>query len=347
MNTLARNTIVLIGVATLLGCRGNDDGSPLQGVNEATNTEGTCPFPGKLPFTTESTKFSSKDTTELLKDYKIPVYEAEDILGLPENEANELTGSVKLAATSMLLPQPVIGEYVSLWATDTDGAWTKLGRTKTDDEGAFGITLPNTADFGVGSFPVFTVVEGNTSCMVHGIFHWPQETQVIITDIDGTLTLDDNQFLKQVSQDPNYDPLLNESGDKVMQAWAEKGYKIVYLTSRPYTLRGPTREWLHAKKIPFGPLITADSFVFGPSAREYKRNAVNQMKNEFKWKVVAAYGNADSDYQAYEDAGIPKQITFIVGPRAGESGTVPIGNNDYTDHLNSYVEKQPSADQPF
>jgi phosphatidate phosphatase PAH1 len=56
---------------------------------------------------------------------------------------------------------------------------------------------------------------------------------------------------------------------------------------------------------------------------------------------VAAYGNARTDIEAYEDVGIPKEKTFIIGPYAGEKGTTPI-REDYRSHVDT-VEEYPET----
>jgi hypothetical protein len=333
-----------VAVALLSGCRGGPDDAALQGL-DASSGQGACPVPGKLPFTTQSTTFATPDAKDTVSNNPNPVYDSEDVIGNP-GVAQVLTGSIKRASSPLVVQNPVAGEFVSLWARNGANGWKQLGRAATDDSGNFSFDVTSKSGFGEGANSAFTVVEGDATCAIHGVFQWPAGTEVVITDIDGTITLDDAQFTKQVSEDPTYDPLLNKSADEVMKKWGEKGYHVIYLSARPFSLRGPTRAWLHEKGVPFGPLITASSFVFGDSARQYKRTNVSTMKNTFGWKIVAAYGNADSDYQAYEDAGIPKQTTFIVGPRAGESGTVPIANNDFGDHLTNYVAKQPDAVQP-
>ena len=47
--------------------------------------------------------------------------------------------------------------------------------------------------------------------------------------------------------------------------------------------------------------------------------------------------------QAYENASISKDITFIVGPFAGSSSTQSIENNDYGDHISDFVTPYPDA----
>ena len=173
-------------------------------------------------------------------------------------------------------------------------------------------------EFWLGANSAFTVVEGDATCAIHGVFQWPAGTEVVITDIDGTMTFSDDELFKQID-DGAYVPLQNASADALMNAWSKKGYEIVYLTARPHLFRAETRRWLSDLGFPTGPVITANSLVFGDSAREYKGAWVKRLTNDLGWDIVAAYGNAESDIQAYEDAAIPKGITFIVGEFAGKS----------------------------
>ena len=139
-----------------------------------------------------------------------------------------------------------------------------------------------------------------------------------------------------------YDPLENASASAMMNTWHDKGYEIVYLTARPHNFRAETRAWLDAHGFPTGGVISANTLVFDQSARDYKSAWVKRLLGDYGWNVVAAYGNAESDIQAYEDAGIPKDITFIVGPFAGASGTQGIADNDYGNHLSDFVEPYPA-----
>ena len=147
----------------------------------------------------------------------------------------------------------------------------------------------------------------------------PSGTKFVVTDIDGTMTASDDELFKEID-DGSYVPVENPSADVLMNDWASKGYQVVFLTARPHVFRAETRQWLHDKGFPTGPVITANSLVFGDSAREYKGAWVKRMTTVFGWTVVAAYGNAESDVQAYEDAGIPKNITFTVGEATGHLG---------------------------
>jgi hypothetical protein len=59
-----------------------------------------------------------------------------------------------------------------------------------------------------------------------------------------------------------------------------------------------------------------------------------------------AYGNATTDISAYENAGIAKEHTFIIGTHAGERGTQALSAG-YTDHIDGFVAGEPDAAQPF
>jgi hypothetical protein len=103
-----------------------------------------------------------------------------------------------------LSSDPLPGETVSLWFyDDEEAAWLMLDRGTTDDDGRY--------DFDVGDFlapnaaPIFSVLEADGSCTSHRNFLLPSGAQFVVMDIDGTLTIDDDQILMQVA-DGTYVP---------------------------------------------------------------------------------------------------------------------------------------------
>lgn len=343
---VSRRTVPILALVALhaSGCRDSFDGAELDGIGTREGT-GSCPVPGPLPFQTTSASFESQESASWSKDNPYATHQGQDVLGTETPQ--QISGTMTRSAGTLLNQRGVAAEWVSFWTRDESGSWAQLGRVKTDGNGAFDFTVPADQQFAVGTGSLFSILEGDGTCAVHGTFVWPAATQVVVTDIDGTITFNDDELLKQLLDDPGYVPKENQSASQMLNTWADKGYRVVYLSARPHSLRGISRAWLHGVGAPFGPFRTADTFVYGESAREYKAAFIERVKNELGWEVVAAYGNADSDIQAYEDAGIPKDVTFIIGERAGENGTVAIGNNDYSDHLASYVQNQPEAQQPF
>jgi hypothetical protein len=359
--TVVSSMLVGLGLAAL-ACRGGSTdaggggGGSAGGPPLSDATELKCPNPGALPFATEVHEFTNDDAKLTADGSPRNKDEASDVLGVPGGPQVNTYIPVETASgterpsydgrkartgqasglTAIGLPE----EPVSLWYYDPAGkAWQTLGRQPTDSEGGYSLA-PSGAVVTELDRPVYSILEADGSCAEHFDYLLPVGTKLVVTDIDGTLTLSDDELFKQID-DGTYAPLQNESADLLMNAWFDKGYRVVYLTARPHEFRSETRAWLRDEGFPPGPVITANSLVFDESARTYKRSWVNRLLQDFQWEVVAAYGNAASDIDAYEDAGIPKDITFIIGEFAGANGTQAIANNDFSDHVADFVTPYP------
>ena len=308
-----------------------------------------CPSPGNLPFRVSSGFRHSTNANLAKMDTRVKHWGA-DTIGVPSGasanvlasdtatpgtEAPEFDGTMGVTATNGgLFSQPMQDEYVSVWTYDgTD--WQMLGRGLTDEDGLYniaGATVPNDQ-------PAFAVLEANGTCAEQFDHLFPTGEKVVVTDIDGTLTTADSELGMEIN-DPTYEPLMMGHADALTQAWAMKGYPIIYLTNRPHVLRVETRTWLADKMFPTGPVITSNGTASDASA--YKTIWLERMVQTFGWQIVAAYGNASTDISAYANAGIPKTQTFIVGPLAGSDSTQPIDNMDYAQHIQTYVDAQPN-----
>jgi hypothetical protein len=299
-----------------------------------------CPQPGELPFATESDAFEGADLEADLEGFPEYKFQNEDTL---TDSAAGQTVRGRMARGKTLTSVAVPEEWVSLWTWNAAGEWSQIGRTRTDADGQYSFDV---ADFGLGLHTTYAVLEGEGSCAMHAIAHWPAGTQFVVTDIDETLTTSDAELLTQI-RDPSHDPARRPGSIEMVNAWADKGYKIVYLTARPHDFRVPTREWLRRHGYPLGPLSTASSLVFGGTASAYKGAFLKGLIDDLGWVPVAAYGNAESDVTGYEAAGIPKEVSFTIGVEAGMAGTVAIADGDYTAHVGSYVADQPDAQQPY
>ena len=335
-------TIVLASLL-LGGCVG-DEPPPL-----SDKTSLVCPQPGNLPFRLSAT-FKHAETKKLIKEKTRSKDESSDTLGVPggpyasiylaqgaapsSTPINYRGAKARTLTTGGLFATPILDEQISLW-TYEDGMWMSLGTTRTDDLGAY--ELPDTGYVAPNGHPIYSMLDGDNTCAEHYDFLYPRGSKIVLSDIDGTLTTDDGQLLSQIP-DEAYVPKMMGAADKLTQAWAMKGYPIVYLTARPHVFRPETRTWLRELGFPLGALITAHDVG---DAAPYKAEWIQRMRTTFGWEIVAAYGNADTDVIAYETAGIPKNLSFIVGPLAGMSGTVPIDNMDFSAHIAGFVASQP------
>lgn len=335
-----------LGVVLSLGLGAcADDEPPLTDA-----TQLTCPRPDGLPFRTPTSGFVRSENQTLAGNDQRSKDEASDTIGNPGGPVASIylaPGSPATAApisyrgakartitTGGLFTYPLPGEHVSLWTYD-GGAWMSLGAATTDDDGLY--DLPDTGFVAPNGQPIYSMLDADGTCAEHYDYLLPRGTKVVVTDIDGTLTTDDGQLLSQIS-DESYVPKLMGAGALLTQTWAMKGYQVIYLTARPHVFRNETRAWLRDLGFPPGPLITAKDVS---DAAPYKTEWLQRMLTTFGWTAVAAYGNADTDITAYENAGIPKALTFIVGPLAGNRQTVAIPNMDFAAHISSFVAAQP------
>jgi len=338
----------LLAVLALLAACSSDSDPPL---TDATSLH--CPAPGALPFRLSSDGFRNASNETLAASNPRIKDEASDTIGgsvtasvyLPDDQAPS-AGAIhfrgakaRSRATGGGAPNALAGETVSLWTYDASGgAWQALGTTTTGSDGYYDLAATDEVPNGQ---PVYAMLEADGSCAEHYDYVLPAGSKVVVSDIDGTLTLDDTELIKQVG-DASYVPKLMTGGDHLLQAWANKGYPIVYLTARPHELRAESRGWLTDLGFPTGPLITTNG---GSETAAYKTLWLERMTS-FGWDIVAAYGNADTDITAYANAGIPLTQTFIVGPLAGQGMTQPIANMDFGEHIATYVAAQPANAAP-
>jgi hypothetical protein len=243
-------------------------------------------------------------------------------------------------AEAGLTATPFASEKLAIWS----GLTPHVTQALTDDQGAYTaapLLLPAKI---AGLHAAFAdlLAAPNQACAPHYLLLKPAAAQVVVTDIDGTLTTADAEFLHELT-DMTYDPKEMTSACAMLQVWAAKGYPIVYLTARPHIGRAESRQWLAAHQCPVGPMLTANELVMDEKARTHKALWLKRLTLELGWKVAAAYGNATSDIHAYADAGVALDHTFIVGPHGGEEGTTPVIGNNYTDHLEKFAKVQPAA----
>jgi hypothetical protein len=243
------------------------------------------------------------------------------------------------------------------------GKWVRLGTARTTDdddtsqvegipadEGLAFFEVPEDKRLPAGRHPVQMVVRGDHSAAAFDLYVLKPGTPAVVFDIDGTLTTDDFQVVREIFEKivtHTYVPRMLVRSEDTVIAYASAGYLPVYLTGRPEILARPTREWLRAKSFPPGILVLAQSAQDVLPIRE----GVGRYKAGFLQRAVrcgleiqAAYGNAPTDIDAYELAGISKKSTYIVGKNRGMRNTQPIRN--YREHLKE-LGAIPPADHPF
>jgi hypothetical protein len=317
----------------------------------------TCPTPGALPFRLMSSGFHSADNKTLAMVDTRFKDEASDTLGVPSGvQANDYLADTASPAAGAIgyhgvkarttsgeggTSSPLPGENVSLWFYDgsgsDDGAWEQLARGQTGDDGSYDLTADPDVTPPNGA-PVYSMLEADGTCSEHQAYLLPTGSKFVVVDIDGTLTTSDGELIKQVT-DGSYVPMMMTAANAMTQAWATKGYPVVYLTARPHVFDEDTRVWLATQGFADGPLILENEGA--GSADVYKTRWLQRMATDFGWVPFAAYGNAITDIEAYANVSIALDHTFIIGPEGGSGGTVAIPNMDYTQHITDFVDMQP------
>ena len=211
-------------------------------------------------------------------------------------------------------------------------AWEYLGIYTTDRDGK--IYVP-AGIRDTGHYLVHMVVSGDRSSADGYLTVVDPETETVLFDIDGTLTINDfeavGDYLGMSDATAYY------YAPDMVNAYRNKGYYIAYLSARPYWLMKDTREWLDTQGIPLWHVHTdSNAELFeAHDAVAFKTDYINYLMDS-GLTIIRAYGNAETDIEAYANAGIPKSETYIIGNNAGLDGTQTV-DGDYSYHYSSVV----------
>lgn len=204
-----------------------------------------------------------------------------------------------------------------------DDAWEILAEAITDNSGLYKVDLPEDKNFPRGTHRILSVLNADGTCVEHGVFVFEEDFETILTDIDATLTTDDNEMIHQMLNDLEHVPPKLDGAEEITNRWNDKGFLMLYLSARPVDYLSWTRIWLREEGFPYGPAKGADNLVVGSTAASYKKAYVERILNDLNWKILYGYGNAFSDVDGYVDGGIPKEDVFMVN----EAGC-PAGSTD-------------------
>lgn len=216
--------------------------------------------------------------------------------------------------------------------------WQALGEYTTDRDGKIFVTLPKLKE---GEYAVHMIVEGDLSSTTGYVSVINNKRDAVLFDIDGTLTLNDFEAVG------DYLGISNAQAygyaKQTVKAYQEKGYQILYLSARPYWLMKNSRAWLRSQDLlPWHVHSNANAELLEhKDTADYKQKYIKQLQAN-GIHIFRAYGNANTDIQAYAEAGIPKTSTYIIGENAGKDGTQAI-SGDYSYHYSTLVMNTPSA----
>lgn len=158
----------------------------------------------------------------------------------------------------------------------------------------------------------------------------------IVSDIDGTLT-------------PGVFSVCTVRPDsaKAISALADKGYKIIYVTTRHLLFQSGLPKWLRENGFPEGVLHVAQTREERNHPESYKARILKDYVQK-GWQLEYAYGDSTTDFVAYHEAGIPKERIFALKRSGSENcrkGIYQACLDGWTEYL-SYIDKEvPSTEE--
>lgn len=136
-----------------------------------------------------------------------------------------------------------------------------------------------------------------------------QGASAVLFDIDGTLTLSRNRVFTVQPQ-----------AAAAVQAFAAKGYEIIYLSHRVRWMKWQIPGWMKKHHFPQGPVLLRQSSADDDPV-EFKTRSINALK-QAGYAIAFAYGDSSTDFEAYANAGIPSE-NVIALRRQGEDDCLP------------------------
>lgn len=323
----------------------NQGPNPSKPAGFCLNSSSCTPALPSLP----AAKGFSDSYKKLLASVGTPSHRARDVLVAEGKQARILAKFAYSTLDADLKEEP-IDVYLSLGCS---GEWKKIttATTSKDDQNteiegvadsggriyldlnSLGINLP------VGRHHVLLVVPADNSYAQMNITVLPPKSQVVVTDIDGTLTVSELAAATEIiGQQPNS----HESAAALMQAFHKRGYHVFYLTARPEWLMQKTREWLADQGFPPGTIHTSNSKAgaTGDAAVQFKSLELSILKSNTGLIPAFAFGNKDSDVKAFGSQGINPKQSFYFALEGDASGGVI--HKDYASLL-KVAEQAPPA----
>jgi len=165
---------------------------------------------------------------------------------------------------------------------------------------------------------------------------FPGKGASVVFDIDGTLTTGEG-LVDFFTPRPD--------AARAVALYVDKGYLVVYLTTRPSIFRDFTEAWLRENGFPELPLHLAEQILLDADRTvAYKLETLLRLMTEENRMFQYGYGDSTTDFEAYNRAGIPVRQTFALlrrGQSTCQDGLYVNCLSGYRDHL-EYIEDQPN-----
>jgi LNS2-like protein (lipin/Ned1/Smp2) len=273
-------------------------------------------------------------------------------LGNPKHRGADLVTSAGSATQTLegwisytIADKALEDEDVDVFACRA-GQWSHVGTARTDDEGHFALDLSDTYRLPIGMRDLSVSVAGDRTGVGFLGYVAPDDSPLIVSDVDGTLTSSENAFLETITL--GIEPAERLGAPRAYAAATAKGFQLVYVTARGSQYTTATRDWLEHRGFPRGPVRLSPSFLTLPGGDtiDYKTRTLAALSAS-GLEVAAGIGNRASDVTAYASTHLPASRIFIEMPEyASEvqpllNAHAAIGFTTYDELSTSYLAKLP------
>ncbi|OAD01282.1 hypothetical protein MUCCIDRAFT_127946, partial [Mucor lusitanicus CBS 277.49] len=200
------------------------------------------------------------------------------------------------------------------------------------------------------SFSVSSAYQGTATCVAK-VFFWDYDIQVVISDIDGTITKSDTMghLMTMIGKDWTHAGVAQLYTDI-----ANNGYHFMYLTSRAIGQADYTRDYLKKVlqgnyQLPDGPVIMSPDRLFTSLHREvimrkpemFKMACLRDIQRLFGGRdpFYAGFGNRITDAISYRSVSVPSSRIFTIDAQGDVKLELVTGFKSSYVHLNDLVDQ--------
>jgi phosphatidate phosphatase PAH1 len=299
----------ILAAAALVGCHGSaQNGDPSQQKGSADSIGSAIPIVrcDGVPDTPAAIGFQHLESQAIAA--LSPMHRGIDLVTSVQAASQAIRGEISYGTVDKALED----ENVDLFAC-VDGGWLALGPAVTDSEGRFELDLENDARLPLGLRDLYVSVQGDRSGVGFLALVAPDGYGVAASDVDGTLTNSEWTYAESLITGKTVEAWPGAADG--LSALTQRGYPIVYLSTRSRRFTEDTRAWLQANGFPLGPVSLSSSIVTlpGDAAVADKLQAIGAITANGLSDSIGL-GNRLSDAQAFQQSGLAADRIFMKLP---------------------------------
>lgn len=288
------------------------------------------------------TKEAFRHTTSSVITLASPAHRGFDLVASASEQAQHLTGEISYGVVDKALTDEVVDVYAC-----RSGSWKRIGTATTDDAGQFDVSLAGSKRLPQGLRDMYVGVRGDQTGARFLALVAPVGTELVVSDVDGTLTSSENAFPEALVTGAPV--AINVHAPSAFDRLHRRGYLPVYVTARGDRFTAATREWLAAAGMPRGPMRLAPHAITLPGeATVAYKSGVFAALEDHGMEIAVGIGNRASDITAYSSVGVDASGIWIKLPEFTDELSAPLGAKkahgfaDYAD-LSANIDALPLA----